>query len=222
LNALAQKDRVIVTPYPGTTRDVVEEEISVGGFPVRIIDTAGIQETTHPIEREGIARSRQAFADADLVLCVWDASQTFDVQNDGILSLIGDKPRVIVLNKSDLPDAKSRSYFQSKIGDDPCVACSSLAAPGTQELEDKIFSFISGGQSGLSDEIVLSTVRQKDLLGRFEKCIREAAAGARANISPELIAVDVRLALQHLGFLVGETVTDDVLELLFSQFCIGK
>ncbi|HTL71184.1 MAG TPA: tRNA uridine-5-carboxymethylaminomethyl(34) synthesis GTPase MnmE [Candidatus Eisenbacteria bacterium] len=221
LNRLAGTDRVIVTPYPGTTRDVVEEEVSVGGFPVRFADTAGIQETDHPIEKEGIDRSRKALAGADLALIVLDASAPLGDADRALLDQTAGRPAILVANKSDLPAKWDVSLVGRERGL-PAVRASAVREGGTRELENEISNFITGGKAVISDEHVVSSVRQKDLLEKTLQSLKEAASACRKDLSPEFIAADVRAALDALGRLVGEVVTDDVLEVLFSRFCIGK
>jgi tRNA modification GTPase len=212
MNRLAGANRVIVTPYAGTTRDVVEEEIEIRGFPLRLQDTAGIQPTSHPIEKEGIERSKKAIEAADLVLCVLDGSQVLDAEDKAVLAAASTKPHLVVANKSDLPKkVASADVFISCVNDQ-----------GFRELEEKIFTLMTKGRLEIPSEAVISTARQKDLLEKTLGAVGEAEKACRDGLSGELVAVDIRAALEQLGRIVGETVTDDVLDALFSQFCIGK
>ncbi len=222
MNQLAKANRVIVTPYPGTTRDVVEEEIQIHGFPVRLLDTAGIQDTSHPIEKEGIDRSKRAVDESDLVLYVLDGSQDWHPDDETLLGGLDGKGKIIVVNKSDLPPKLDSARVKQRVNGAPVVGASCLKELGVRALEDEIFRFITEGKAKVSDEAVISSVRQKDLLQKALANIADAQKGCEEDLSPELLAVDVRLALDHLGLLVGEVVNDDVLEVLFSQFCIGK
>jgi len=222
MNQLAKANRVIVTPYPGTTRDVVEEEIQIHGFPVRLLDTAGIQDTSHPIEKEGINRSKRAVDESDLVLYVLDGSQDWHPDDETLLGGLDGKSMIIVVNKSDLPAKLDSIRVKQRVNGASVVGSSCLKESGIRALEDEIFRFITEGKTKVSDEAVISSVRQKDLLQKTLANIADAQNGCQEGLSPELLAVDVRLALDHLGLLVGEVVNDDVLEVLFSQFCIGK
>ncbi len=222
MNCLARTNRVIVTPYPGTTRDVVEEEVDIGGFPVRVLDTAGIQDTDHPIEKEGIERSKRAVDRSDLVLYVIDASEAWNLEDEELLRDLGDKNKIIVLNKADLPRKLEAASLKAKLNGAPWVESSCVTEEGTRALEQEIFRSLSGGKTTASDEPLISTVRQSDLIERALKSAEDALAACRAGLSAELIAVDTRLALEHLGALTGEVVTDDILDALFDQFCIGK
>jgi tRNA modification GTPase len=221
MNSLSRADRVIVTPHPGTTRDVVEEVLSIGGFPVRLLDTAGIQETDHPVEREGINRSHRAVADADVVLFILDGSRPFSKEDEAVFATLKGKRVIPVVSKADLPRSLDVAALERKTGIKP-IFSSCVAKDGTKQLEDEIFRFVSGGDCELSDDVVVGSVRQKDLLRRLSGDLETAARACADGFSPEFVAVDVRAALARLGELLGEIVTEDVLEALFSRFCIGK
>ena len=222
LNQLAQNSRVIVTPYPGTTRDVVEEEIAVEGFPVRLQDTAGVQETGNPIEKEGVERSRKAMQAADLVLFVLDSSQGLHPEDKHLYEECREKAMIVVLNKCDLP-AKTAPQELRELGMTmPVVLCSCVEEKGVERLRREIGSFITQGHADMTDETMVSTVRQRDLLRATAENLGRAREACAKRLSSEFIASDVRHALERLGMLVGEVVTDDILEAIFSKFCIGK
>ncbi len=221
MNALARADRVIVTPIPGTTRDVVEEELDLRGFPVRLADTAGIQDTEHPIEREGIERSRRKVSGADLLVAVLDVSRPLEAGTKELLRSFRELPLIVALNKSDLPARLDPNELALPPGT-PMVPTSCVGGGGVEKLEDEIFRFICGGKAQMPDEILISTARQKEALEGMTAAVEAAAAGVSQGLSPELVAVDVRLALDRLGELVGEIAPDEVLDALFSRFCIGK
>ncbi len=222
MNQLTKKNRVIVTPHAGTTRDVVEEEIQIGGFPVRLLDTAGIQETGHPIEREGIKRSKLAVSEADLVLYVLDGSQAMHAEDRTLLSALDPKKRFIVINKSDLTLKLDKLRLVKDFQHTMIAETSCVNENGLSELEEKIFGFITNGKIQPFDVPVITTTRQKDFLEKALKNIDDAGKACRDSLSPELVAVDIRLALGSLGALVGDVLNNDMLECLFNQFCIGK
>ncbi len=222
LNQLTQISRSIVTPYPGTTRDVVEEETVIGGFPVRLQDTAGVQETEDPIEKEALDRSRKAMNGADLVLFVLDASQNLRPQDRALYEECREKAMILVLNKSDLPAKMTAKDVQALGVSSAVVLCSCTAGKGIDPLRQEILRFMTQGIAEIPDEVVVSTVRQKELLKRASVDLDRALEACAKRLSSEFIAADVRQALDQLGKLVGEIVTDDVLEILFSKFCIGK
>lgn len=222
MNALLRTNRVIVTPHPGTTRDVVEEEIQIQGFPVRLMDTAGIQDTKDLIEKEGIERSQKAAQGADLILFVLDSSQTLSPEDEKLYQEIRGLQKILVLNKSDLSLKITTQSLKALWPEETTTTCSSVRENGTLELEDKIYRFIMGGKVETSDENMIGSVRQKSSLTKTSEAVFRAKEASQNQLSPELIAVDVRLALEELGVLVGDIATDDLLEVLFSQFCIGK
>ena len=222
MNRLVKHNRVIVAPIPGTTRDVVEQEIQIEGFPVRVLDTAGIQDAANPIEKEGVERSRKAALGAELVLFVLDGSRPFDAEDRGLYREIEDKEKIVIFNKSDLSQKIKLSDIQNLDPALTVVETSCQTEKGIAELEEKIVFWMTKGKAGAADESVISSVRQKDILEKICGAIGGAQTACGSRLSPELVAVDVRLALDQVGALVGEVVTDDLLEVLFSQFCIGK
>ena len=222
MNRLTGMDRVIVTSFPGTTRDTVEAETQIQGFLIRIVDTAGIQRSDHPIEKEGIERSKAAVAESDLVLYVLDAGNPWSLDDGELLRDLADKQTIVVLNKCDLPRKLDIKLLKPWVDQERLIEISCTANIGLELLEKAIVSLIKTGNSLVYNDIIVTTVRQKDTLEKMFESIKNAGDSAKTGLSPELVAVDVRLALDHLGALVGEVVTNDILEVLFSQFCIGK
>ncbi len=222
MNRLARKDRVIVTPIPGTTRDSVEEEIQIKGFPVRVVDTAGIQETSNPIEIEGIARAKLEVTVSDCVLYVLDASQPFLKEDAELLGGLKNKTRLVALNKMDLKRQIDLAEVEKCAQGASLVPTSCIRDNGTLELEESLFNLITAGQLVFGDEPVLSSVRQKHLVQEALIGIQNARKTCLDGLSAELVAIDVRLAIDHLGAMVGEVYTDDVLDVIFDKFCIGK
>ncbi len=222
MNRLVGRDRVIVTPFPGTTRDVVEVEIQVGGFPVRLFDTAGIHETEHPIEKEGIEMSRKAHLAADLVIAVFDASAPLDAADKKLLETLSEQKKIFAINKSDLPKRLDSAELKKYTGNFSVVEISCTNGSGTKSLENEILRFIMKGEFEIPQEGIMGSPRQNNLLKKVCEDLENASKGCVEKLSPELIVVDIRSALGHLGEIVGEVVTDDVLEALFSHFCVGK
>ena len=220
LNALLADDRAIVSPIAGTTRDTVEETFSIGGFTFRLIDTAGLHQTDDPLENLGIKRSIAAAAQADIILYVHDATRSFsdalaDMQSlqDAGVSLEG-KHLWIVNNKMDLPDAVSPT---PGVG----IAVSSTQGTGLDRLRQVMVDAVSCDKAASSD-ILLTNARHYDALGRADAALRQVAAALTQGIPADLVAVDLRDALYHLGSITGEVVPDDILGNIFSRFCIGK
>ena len=220
LNALLADDRAIVSPIAGTTRDTVEETFSIGGFTFRLIDTAGLHPTDDPLENLGIKRSIAAAAQADIILYVHDATRSFsdalaDMQSlqDAGVSLEG-KHLWIVNNKMDLPDAVNPT---PGVG----IAVSSTQGTGLDRLRQVMVDAVSCDKAASSD-ILLTNARHYDALGRADAALRQVAAALTQGIPADLVAVDLRDALYHLGSITGEVVPDDILGNIFSRFCIGK
>jgi tRNA modification GTPase len=220
LNALLRGERAIVTPIPGTTRDTLEETINVQGMPLVLVDTAGIRNATDDeVERVGVARSRSALERADMALLVVDGSQALDEADQDIATLIGHKPGLLVINKCDLPQVELPSDLLSAA---PRLKVSALTGEGITDLEDAIVELVFGGAVTSADTPLVSNPRHQASLKRALDHVQAAQGGQMGGLSPDLVAIDVREAVDALGEITGETVSEDLLEAIFSDFCIGK
>jgi tRNA modification GTPase len=222
MNILLKRDRVIVSPIPGTTRDAVEETINLRGIPVRLVDTAGISETADALEREGIARSRRYLDRADIVLLVLDASGPVDDRDRAVAKMVAGKKTVTVLNKCDLKmriDPKEASSLSA--GGKP-VAVSVRKGRNIGALEKAIADAVWSGGCVQGEGAVVSNARHKELLDKALVGMLSVKKALRAGLSPELIAVDLREAIRDLGLITGRSVSDDLLERIFERFCVGK
>ena len=216
LNQLLGHDRAIVSPVAGTTRDTVEETADVRGIPVVFIDTAGLRETEDDVEAEGVRRSRAALGKAELVLHVLDASGLLTEEDRSLLAEASGRPRVLVLNKTDLPAALHLPDGLTGIA----TSCSTGA--GIEAVKDAIERTVwSGRASSVPSQIAVSA-RHADALLRAQASMQRAAAELRGGSSLELVAIDLRIAADAVGEIVGKTTTDDLLDAIFSQFCLGK
>jgi tRNA modification GTPase len=223
LNALLRGDRAIVTSIPGTTRDTLEETANLGGIPLVLVDTAGIRsETSDEVERIGIERSRAALARADLALMVIDGSQPLEAGDEEISHLIGTKPALLVMNKSDLPALPHEAALANFLPHLTRIHISALAGTGIERLEEAIIELVSGGRVTLADTPLVSNPRHKALLQQALQHTQAASAAQTAGLSPDLVAIDVRAAVDALGEITGETASEDLLNTIFSKFCIGK
>lgn len=221
LNALLRGERAIVTSIPGTTRDTLEETVNIGGVPLVLVDTAGIRaQTSDTVEQLGINRSREALSQADLALMVVDSSQPLSDGDWEIETLLRDKPALLVQNKIDLPG--SRSVPDDFLPQIPRVAMSALTGEGLESLETMIITQITGGQVVTTDSVMVSNPRHQALLEKAADHAREAIIAQQANLSPDLVSIDVREAVDALGEITGETATEDLLDTIFSKFCVGK
>ncbi|MDA1190360.1 MAG: tRNA uridine-5-carboxymethylaminomethyl(34) synthesis GTPase MnmE [Candidatus Poribacteria bacterium] len=222
LNALLDDDRAIVTEIPGTTRDVIEEYVNLRGIPIRLTDTAGIRETVDPVEREGVSRSRQRAEVADLLLLMLDTSRPLTVEDDGLISRMRERVAIVVLNKIDLEPAWEASVLDERLRSVPRVSVSITENRGLDTLAEAIVEAALGGDSLGAEPPAVTNLRHRAALREAVEALRHVEASMASAESPELIAVDLRGALNALGLIVGETVTDDILDRIFSQFCIGK
>ena len=229
LNTLLEEERALVTPVPGTTRDTIEEFINIRGMPVRIIDTAGIRHTRETVEEMGIQRAQAKLADADLVLFILDATEPVTEEDQDLYNSIkqnSKKQKVLfILNKIDIAPGTSPEQYKTLLGDEELVAVSAKLHTNITKLEDKIFSLITGNPKGTGWDpgaAVVPNVRHKDALKKALDACRRAEQGLNVNISPDLLAIDIQSALDHLGDIVGETTTEDVLDMIFERFCLGK
>lgn len=220
LNALLRGERAIVTPIPGTTRDTLEETINVQGVPLVLVDTAGIRSATDDeVERAGVARSRSALERADMALLVVDGSQALEEADQDIATLIGRKPGLLVINKCDLPQVELPFDLLSAA---PRLRVSALTGEGITDLEDAIVELVFGGAVTSADTPLVSNPRHQASLKRTLDHVQAAQGGQMGGLSPDLVAIDVREAVDALGEITGETVSEDLLEAIFSDFCIGK
>jgi tRNA modification GTPase len=223
MNLLLGTDRAIVTAIPGTTRDVIEDSIQVGAYPLVLQDTAGIRESRDEIEKIGIERSRRSLQDADLVLAVFDASQLLTEEDAAIAHHTLGRAGVALLNKNDLP-AKAQPPDLCAIGIElPILSFSALRADGIEDLKCELLRALEslrGPNQG--EEVTISRERHRGALARALDALAAAKQSALQSMPPEIIAVDVNLAADALGQITGEVHTEDVLDAVFREFCIGK
>jgi tRNA modification GTPase len=229
LNTLLDEDRALVTHIPGTTRDTIEECINISGMPVRIVDTAGIRQTSEAVEEMGIQRARAKLAAADLVLFVLDAAEPLSEEDQALYSSIKQHSKkqkvLLILNKIDIAPGAHPDQYRIGLGNEELVVVSAKFHTNIQELKERIFSLITGAKEGSGwdpGSAVVPNVRHKDALKKGLEACRRVKQGLDVNISPDLLAIDIQSALEHLGDIVGETTTEDVLDMIFDRFCIGK
>jgi tRNA modification GTPase len=220
LNALALEQRAIVSHIPGTTRDVIEEIINIDGLPVRIIDSAGIRESRDEIEREGIRRSLEKLAQADLVLFLVDGSAPVDHQDRDLLQAIAGKRCITVVNKTDLAQVLDEDELATGA---QTVRISSKEGTGIDQLRSAIFhSFVSDQVLTSRDHVAISSSRHRDILVRALGGLDRFLLQLKSGASGELLAIDLRDGLAAVGEITGETTPDTILDMIFSSFCIGK
>ncbi len=222
LNALLQVDRAIVTPVAGTTRDTLEETANLGGVPVVLIDTAGITETSDPVERIGVERSRRALEGADLLLLVIDRSEPITDEDREIAALTSGKPTIAVLNKADLaPVADSDTFLDTHPNIRAVVTASADTGQGLAELAGVVARTLLAGEP-LTGIALVTNPRHRDALARAAAELHAAVEGLEAGMPVDLAAVHLTVAVQALGEITGDAVGEDLLAEIFSRFCIGK
>lgn len=218
LNCLLGKDRAIVSNTAGTTRDTIEETANIRGIPIVFIDTAGLRESSDQIEQEGIRRSQESLGNADLILHVIDASQGLTDYESDLLKQYSEKTKLIVLNKSDLP---SDIKLEGKLSD-TAIPISCETGAGLETLRDKIRAAVWSGQvEGEMLEVMINSRHQAALL-RAKESTKITTQALKDDLTLELVALDLRIAVTAIGEIVGKTSTDDLLDKIFSEFCLGK
>jgi len=222
MNALLKHDRVIVTPVAGTTRDVIEEFINISGVKVRISDTAGIIETRDRVEIEGIKRSRDKLAGADIVIFMIDCSCPLSARDEEIRDTIRDKRTVIVANKTDLPRMLDMDDAGKRFGGEDILEVSVLKGEGLEKVEDAIAEKLFKGTGGIPEGPVVTNLRHKKILEAAGESIERGIEVTGENYNGELLASDLKEAVHQLGLIIGESIEDDILDRIFSEFCIGK
>ncbi|MEW6571534.1 MAG: tRNA uridine-5-carboxymethylaminomethyl(34) synthesis GTPase MnmE [Nitrospirota bacterium] len=223
LNALLQKDRAIVTEIPGTTRDVIEEYLNIKGLPLRIMDTAGIRAVQDPAEQEGVRRSLKSIENADLVIAIFDSNQSLTEEDFEVLKKVKDKNTIYVLNKSDLPAVVEKEVFSSFIlhSSSP-LNISATRGDGIEALKEQIVAACLKDWKEEREGVVISNLRHKMSIERARAALERAASLLGGNQPLEIVALELRDGLDRLGEIVGAVTTEDILNKIFSEFCIGK
>jgi tRNA modification GTPase len=227
LNQLLGRDRAIVSHIPGTTRDTIEETANIRGIPVVFIDTAGLREARDEIEREGIRRSRESLAQAELILHVLDASEPLADADKNYFAEFAGKKRILVRNKTDLPvklelPAEFTIPDHASLVTAPVVDVSCATGEGIERLKEAITNLVWSGKIRAGQWQVAINSRHQDALSRARAAAQTAADALAANATLELVAMDLRIAANAVGEVVGKTATEDLLDAIFSTFCIGK
>jgi tRNA modification GTPase len=223
MNALTRSDRAIVTAVPGTTRDLLDEWLHIKGLPVRLVDTAGIRLSQDVVEQEGIRRTRRALEDADLVVALIDQSVPLQEEDRVLLTDVREKNHIVVLNKSDLPSRIARNEWPALCPDgrEP-VVISAVAGTGLDQLKERIRGQLGSGDLEAGDGICITHLRHGLLLSRAQESLAQTLSALEADLTGEFVAADLRRAADALGEITGAISTDDILDRIFSEFCIGK
>ncbi|HSY34632.1 MAG TPA: tRNA uridine-5-carboxymethylaminomethyl(34) synthesis GTPase MnmE [Acidobacteriaceae bacterium] len=225
-NRLLERERAIVTPLPGTTRDTVEESLALGGIPLRLIDTAGLrggldEAGIDVAEMQGIARSHEALADADLVLLIHDATLAVTVGELRLEASLAGRPHLVIYNKVDLLVGEAEPVDEVELGGGAAIRTSALTGEGLGAVREAVLAQL-GAAGALAESGALNNLRQQEAVGSTLAALAAAAAANDAGLPHELILMDLHRALQALDSLTGVTTPDDILARIFSTFCIGK
>ena len=221
LNYLTQDDKAIVTDIAGTTRDTLEEYVSVKGVPLKLIDTAGIHNTEDKVEKIGVERSKKAIKEADLVLLLLDASQDLTAEDKRLLDLTANKKRIIILNKQDLGTKISQEMIKN-LTDNPIIVTSILKQKNMDALENAIEKLFFSGIENSQNQILVTNQRQAGLLAKAKQSLEDVISGINDAMPLDLVQIDLKNAWDTLGEITGESAPDELITQLFSQFCLGK
>ena len=222
LNAILKEDRAIVTEYEGTTRDTIEEFVSIEGIPLKLIDTAGIRDAKDEVERIGIAKSKDIAENADLIIAIFDSSKELTQEDIDILKIIKDKKTIVLLNKVDLNSVLNENDIRFKNVTDHILKISALNGNGLEELYCLISKMFSLNEINLDNDIVITNLRHKNLISKAIENVKKVRNTVEDNMPIDIIAIFIKDILEDLGNITGEFVTDDIINEIFAKFCLGK
>lgn len=222
LNTLLGEERAIVTDIPGTTRDIIEEYVNIGGVPLRIMDTAGIRETADAVEKIGVEKALAVLAGADLVLLLLDASRALTDEDREVMGHLAGRQAIVLVNKTDLPAAIDMEEVEALAAGKPVIRISALEGLGVRELEQSILDMVYGGRISQGEGAFVNNVRHIHILEQAQGFLADSLVTIAAGMPSDCIVVDLRGAWEKLGEISGETVGEDIVDQIFSQFCIGK
>ena len=221
LNILVGEERAIVTEIAGTTRDILQEQIQIGGIGLNVIDTAGIHDTEDIVEKIGVNKSREYIEKADLIIYVVDSSTKLDENDQEIIEAIQDKKAIVLLNKSDL-DTKTDATVLEKRLNKPILSISAKNNTGIHELEKLIEEMFFSGKLSFNDEVYITNIRQKNALAEAESSLKMVLQSIDDGMPEDFFTIDMMNAYEVLGTIIGESVGEDLVNEIFSKFCMGK
>ena len=222
LNAILKEDRAIVTEYEGTTRDTIEEFVNIEGIPLKLIDTAGIRNAKDEVEKIGIAKSREIAKEADLIIAIFDSTKELSPEDLEILNLIKGKKSIVILNKIDLNAILSENDDRFINVSDNILKLSALNGEGLEKLYETISKMFSLNEINLDNEIVITNLRHKNLISKALINVKKSEEAIEQNMPVDIIAIFIKDILEDLGNITGDVVTDDIINEIFSKFCLGK
>lgn len=220
LNAMLKEERAIVTEYEGTTRDTIEEFLEIDGIPIRIIDTAGIRNTKDEVEKIGIKKAKEVAETADLIIAIFDITKELDEEDKKILDIIGNKKSIIVLNKIDLVDKVNIPEEILKYKN--IIEMSALNKQGIEEIYNKIAELFKFNDIEEDNSFIITNIRHKELIKKANKNIEDAINTLKNNLPIDIISINIKDALEYLGNITGENVSESIINEIFKKFCLGK
>ena len=220
LNAMLKEERAIVTEYEGTTRDTIEEFLEIDGIPIRIIDTAGIRNAKDEVEKIGIKKSKEVAETADLIIAIFDITKKLDEEDKKILDIIGNKKSIIVLNKIDLVDKVNIPEEILKY--ENIIEMSALNKQGIEEMYNKIAEIFKFNDIEEDNSFIITNIRHKELIKKANKNTEDAINTLKNNLPIDIISINIKDALENLGNITGENVSENIINEIFKKFCLGK
>lgn len=222
LNALLEENKAIVTDIPGTTRDVVEAYLNIEGIPFQLLDTAGIRETEDVVERIGVEKSKNSIEEADLILMLIDSSRALDKEEVALIERIKNRSVIYVLNKTDLNPVITPEILKEHIGENQIISISAMLQNGLDTLRQAMKQFVVRGQAQVTDRATISNRRQKESLVKAVQSLKKVIETIEMGMPEDCIAIDLHDAYGHLGMVIGEALKENIINELFSRFCLGK
>lgn len=222
MNALVQENKAIVTDIPGTTRDIIEEYVNIGGVPLRLVDTAGIRETEDIVEKIGVERSRKVLAESDLILFVLNNNEPLTEEDRHLFAAIKGLEYIVIINKCDLPTQLDYQEVEELADGKAIIKLSIVENWGIDELEKKIVDLFFSGEVEAGDLTYVSNVRHIDLLKKAKQALEDAMQSLEMGMPLDIVQIDVTRTWEFLGEIVGDTASEALIDQLFSQFCLGK
>lgn len=222
LNAILKEDRAIVTEYEGTTRDTIEEFVTINGIPLKLIDTAGIREAKDEVEKIGIAKSREIAKEADLIISIFDSTKDLTAEDREILELIKDKKSIIILNKMDLKTILQENDVRLQKASHHIIKMSALNYVGIENLYKEITDLFQLDEINIDNEIVITNLRHKNLITKAIENVKKTKETVNQKMPLDIIAIFIKDILEDLGNITGEMVNEDIINEIFSKFCLGK
>ena len=222
MNSLLKEIRAIVTEIPGTTRDTIEETLSIRNIPVYLVDTAGIRDTSDKVELLGIEKSKEAFNNADFIIFITDGSRPLSSEDKEIGKYLKEKKSLILINKSDLGRVFDDDEIREIAGNHDIIETSLLNGKGIEDIEEFIENMVYGGHLSQKDSMMVNNVRHIELLRKSRGSLEDALKMIASKEALDFIEIDVKNTYEYLGEIIGETVSDDIIDEVFARFCLGK